>query len=156
MSQLSFSKKNIYLNVTRTITTNIDFYTPWMLSVVIRNKKWRVSFYRDPHTLGQHFQHDTPVTIPLFDLWPWNPKLHQTNLFHSFEVVLTVLVRLRPIGDVWDPHVFRTNLTHTSQHWELISQSFSTTHTNLATLYRHLTLELHSLWWYTQHLGDIN
>jgi hypothetical protein len=29
MSQLSFFNKNIYLDVTRTITTNIGFYTPW-------------------------------------------------------------------------------------------------------------------------------
>jgi len=29
MSQLSFSKKNIYLNVTGTITTDIGFSTPW-------------------------------------------------------------------------------------------------------------------------------
>ena len=29
MSQLSFYNKNIYLNVTGTITTDIGFFTPW-------------------------------------------------------------------------------------------------------------------------------
>jgi hypothetical protein len=29
MSQLSFFNKNIYLDVTRTITTNIGFHTHW-------------------------------------------------------------------------------------------------------------------------------